>query len=211
MRVIATWFRFLFVLAAINLASVGVFGQQSPNLSSGSEQIEKSLANQYYYSIPGSMRALEWLETLISILEQDRIKNPQYADKTQLQLGDAYHWIGHIYEDRGQLELAWAAQNKAYEHYLLSNIKSSPAINNLLTAAHARFHLVRLAEKLNRPLPMGLIKDPQLREKKIPTLAEMKNYRQDVEMAWDRLSPSTRPKICKRYFLQIFSAQVFLK
>jgi len=68
-------------------------------------------------------------------------------------IGDAYHWIGHIQEDRRNLENAWEAYWKSHEHYSLSKIKHSVFISNLLTLDHAKFHLAELEKKTGQNYP----------------------------------------------------------
>lgn len=194
------YLRLLLVLMALNLSAVSVFGQSPQNHPKGSQKIETSLASEYYYNIPQNVPVLEWFQKLTEALEKDLVFHPEHAAQTQVLLGDAYHWIGHIYEDRGDYKLAWRAHNKSYNHYILSSIKTSPAINNLGTVAHARFHIKRVAEELNRSVPLGLSNEPQITDQSNSTDEEMVQYRQEIEKAWQRASPGTKPVSCRLFF-----------
>ena len=200
MKVFLTQLRFIVLLIALGLPSVSVFAQ-TPK---GSERIEGSLADQNYYNIPQNVSTLKWFEELVLVLKQELAVHPEYGSKTQLLLGDAYHWIGHIYEDRGEYELAWKAHNRSYGHYILSSIRTSPAINNLGTVAHARFHLSRLTHKLDRPMPLGISQEPQVTDRVPSTDEEMKAYRLEIENTWNRIRPHASMHSCGRFFENLF-------
>jgi hypothetical protein len=146
-----------FILAVL-LTAVGAFGQALPETtrSLGSEYIEGRLAKEWYYDIPASTSPLEWFQKLVLVLKSDLVVHPEDGAKTFVLLADAYHWIGHIYEDRGQLENAWEAHNKSYEAYLLSNLRYSPMINFLNGLEHAKHHINRLALQLHRQPIYGI-------------------------------------------------------
>ena len=192
------------ILIALGLPSVSVFAQSDYQKPNSSTRIEGTLADKNYYNIPQNVSTLKWFEDLVLVLKQDLAVHPEHGSKTQLLLGDAYHWIGHIYEDRGEYELAWKAHNRSYGHYILSSLRTSPAINNLGTVAHSRLHLSRLSRTLDRSMPMGISTEPQVTERTNSTDEEMTAYRLEIENTWARIHPHPSPHSCRGFFENLF-------
>ncbi len=168
------------------LTVVCAFGQQ-PTSVSGMTRLEGVLSDRLYYNIPKGVHALDWFESLVEILKADLAFYPEHSSRTQLILGDAYHWIGHLYEeDKQNHEKAWEAYNKSYEHYLLSEYKNSPMINSLDTREHAKFHLLKTAEVLNRKPIFGIQNVKQTSSDKTYRPFEMIDYKKDIDRAIKR-------------------------
>lgn len=102
-------------------------------------EIELYLTNEisgYGFFSPNSVRTE--MEKFI-----ERIQNSDIAaSEKHLVLGDAYHWLGHVYEEKGELTLAYEAYVRSHVHYQKTPLKRSPRINKMLIVQeHGEFHL----------------------------------------------------------------------
>lgn len=106
-----------------------------------STQIEIYLADVesgYGFLSPESSR--EELERLIEHNLDPKNKMPS-AEK-ELVLGDAYHWLGHVYEEKGEFIKAYESYIRSHVHYQKTPLKKSPRINDrLIVQEHGEFHL----------------------------------------------------------------------
>lgn len=175
-------------LSAILFASNVVFAQAGKSLdNSASAWLEKALGGPRIYNVDEGTSVLGWLESLTVRLRPDIQKHPEKMDKTHLILGDAHHWIGHIYEDRGDLEKAWNHYSKSYFHYSQSPVEHSVLISNLKTRDHGKMHLVQTGQKLKKRLSAEL---RAYAERNIETGREIEDclamYRDELKAAQER-------------------------
>ncbi|MES2769670.1 MAG: hypothetical protein V4596_11055 [Bdellovibrionota bacterium] len=72
---------------------------------------------------------------------------PTHKEEKMLALGDYYHWIGHIYEDKGDLEKAYEAFIRSQYHYSQTRLKKSRRIGALgfpLVQEHSEYHMNKI-------------------------------------------------------------------
>lgn len=143
----------------------------------GSEYTEQMLATRAY-KIPAGTPALYWLEDLIRITAEDTVKTPAHRNENQIIIGDAYHWIGHIHEDRKEFKSAWHAHLKSFEAYAASSLSNSAFITELNTLDHARTHLMKVGPRLGLGLPINIrqFKKDQNQAKTPNTMNSLENY-----------------------------------
>ena len=122
----------------------------------GSAETEELLALERNYEIPKGVDVVLWFHELIDTVESHLRRDPKLTQEGRVIIGDAYHWIGHIYEERGDLEKAWRSYELAYGSYMMTELAVSPFLSNLGTRQHARFHLTDLAERTGRYFPKEL-------------------------------------------------------
>ncbi|MES2768216.1 MAG: hypothetical protein V4596_03640 [Bdellovibrionota bacterium] len=102
------------------------------------EFILASGISPYRFSSPEKSKAD--LEELIT-------RTQSSSDKTELQqkeliLGDAYHWLGHVYNDRREYAKAYECFVRSHVHYQKTSLQYSPRINpQIIVQEHAWFHL----------------------------------------------------------------------
>lgn len=208
--------RFILILAlfaGVFFARPEVFAQADKSLNNstkaatGSEWLEKSLASPRIYNIPAGQSTLDWLVKFAENLELDLVQNPEKSDRIHLMLGDAYHWIGHIWEDRGLHQNAWVAYEKSYENYNKSPIEHSIFISNLKTRDHGKMHLVHTGQILKKPLSREI---RSFAEKSVITNREIDDclalYRDEIKTAQERINTAS-PKQCSK----ILSKNTFVK
>jgi hypothetical protein len=118
----------------------------------GSEYTEQMLATRAYPVPPGA-DVLTWLTQLVEATVTDTLRHPENAAENHLILGDAYHWIGHIHEDRREFQIAWEMHLKSFAEYAQSPLQHSAYITNLKTLDHAKVHLTKMAPLVHLPLP----------------------------------------------------------
>ena len=125
------------------------------------------------------------------------VYHPENGERSQLMLGDAYHWIGHIFEDRGELDRAWEAYNKSYQHYLLTREKFSPMINSLDGREHAKMHLWRIVEKDPSKKVIYGIRDVR-QEQDVPENKSQakQDYRNEIDVIIKRSNIPTPHVLC---------------
>lgn len=105
-----------------------------------------------HYNMPHNQEPEAWLKSLVKTLNKELKSYPDNPNTIMLYLGDAYHWLGHVLEDKARPEEAYVAHLKSMDFYNQSESLYSPAINFFWPEGHARFHLTRLAEKLGYPV-----------------------------------------------------------
>lgn len=112
----------------------------------------------YYLADPGSgydfksppEYSLMNLETLIQE-NAEKLKVAKDRSPRELLLGDTYHWLGHLYEEKGELLLAYECYIRSQVHYSKTALKKSPRINQrLIVQEHAEFHLRDIADTLRK-------------------------------------------------------------
>ncbi len=88
----------------------------------------------------GFARAEDTEKELIRIIEAAQIQ--PHSDQKELILGDAYHWLGHIYQERFDLLKAYESFIRSFFHYTLTTLTRSPRINSKVEVhEHSRYHL----------------------------------------------------------------------
>ena len=118
-----------------------------------------------HYIIPPSARTEEFMLSFSSHLKKMKVSSVEKRWVTLIS-ADVSHWLGHFYEERGQLWLAWEAHAESYELYRSSGLVFSPHINWLNGSGHAAYHLRTLADRVKaaEQLPLEIATTPILRE-----------------------------------------------
>jgi len=76
-------------------------------------------------------------------------KNRMSSEQRELILGDAYHWLGHVYEEKGEFIKAQESYIRSHVHYQKTPLKKSPRINDMLIVQeHGVFHLKKITETI---------------------------------------------------------------
>lgn len=163
------------ILAMLSATLFSSQGWSNPPRT-GSEYTEQMLATRAY-AIPPNTNVLAWLENLIRLTEQDSAKHPEHRNENFLIIGDAYHWIGHIAEDRRDFNFAWDAHMKSYEAYMSTPYQASAFITNLNAVTHAKSHLAKVAPRVGGRVPSEG-RDPEVTEKN--ALEDMDHYKKRV-------------------------------
>lgn len=87
------------------------------------------------------------LEGLIEHIQDP--KNRMDSAQKELALGDAYHWLGHIYEEKGEFIKAYESYIRSHVHYQKTPLQRSPRINQrLIVQEHGIFHLKKINETI---------------------------------------------------------------
>lgn len=113
----------------------------------------------------------DWLLQLATLAEEHSLSTAEDRDWAHVIAGDAYHWLGHLAEDRGEWALALDYHWKSLANYEASSITHSSMINFLLTRDHAKFHVVRAAGTLGREVPASIANFKQKRLEGEPEFA----------------------------------------
>ncbi len=92
--------------------------------------------------------SLRELEELIERTQSSRYSMD--SAQRELILGDAYHWLGHTYEEKGELTKPYECYVRSHVHYQKTPIQRSPRINpRLIIQEHGFFHLKNIRETIN--------------------------------------------------------------
>ncbi len=108
---------------------------------------------EVYLTHPGSgygfSRAEDSEKELIRIIEETQ-KRPHSSEK-ELIIGDAYHWLGHLYQERFDLLKAFESFVRSFFHYRLTSLSRSPRINSRVEVhEHSIFHLSDISKYIRR-------------------------------------------------------------
>lgn len=119
------------------------------NTRVGSLPIEEYLASEnsgYDLRNPSNVE-----EGLIEIIQETQSNRKLDIPTRELILGDAYHWLGHVYEDRKDFVKAFEAHARAYFHYRQTSYNHSPRINSAVEVhEHSIFHLQNIKNAIVR-------------------------------------------------------------
>lgn len=129
---------------------------QAQDKRTGSEYTEHMLSTRAYF-IPPGYDVVTWLKSLIQTIEAHSLENPSQQAVNLVLVGDAYHWIGHIFEERGEFALAWKAYLKSFLAYGATPLRQSAFITNHDTVGHARLHLAKVAPRIGEKMPTAQI------------------------------------------------------
>lgn len=115
------------------------------------------LAQAHEFPIAPGEDPVLFLQNRIRTLHQALSVAPDSpeADVLRLELGDVYHWLGHVADDRNAFELAVALHQKSYEQYAKSRFATSWRINNLVGIEHATFHIRKSTRRKSGLRPEG--------------------------------------------------------
>ena len=155
-----------FILSIIFAVAVPLYGSANENI--------RTLIRQPFfteaYPVPEIHSDEEikiWLQAIINVLENElQSSNAEDTQSsifpTELLLGDAYHWLGHYLEYKGNLIAAFHAHKKSLEYHLAgreyeNTALASPQINFLSTVRHCHIHLRKLANFLYEPVDASWI------------------------------------------------------
>jgi len=135
------------------------------------------------YNFPNPRVVEQSLNALVEKYQDPNLNVTQ--DEREMILGDAYHWLGHIYEEKLNYIDAFDAYVRSYAHYQKTKNIRSPTINQrLVIQEHADWHLQDIIRK-------------------IPILnAELRKRDQEKDSARNRVSTreKTELSVCAQLF-----------
>ncbi len=81
------------------------------------------------------------LQRLIRRLTERLTEDTGTQDEDELAIGDAYHWLAHIEEEKAEREKAKDLLEQALAHYQQTRLRNSPRIFTPDCIKHVRLHL----------------------------------------------------------------------
>lgn len=127
-------------------------------VSAGEDEV--LVRSQDFYAIPGHLETEDFLWRYVARLKTLLIQpTPDFVvQDLHLLAADAYHWLGHIFEEKRDFVRALELHQHSLRHYGLSGQVTSPYINYLVGVEHASWHIYFVSQHLGTDISPEILR-----------------------------------------------------